>query len=88
MVTEGPWTSVVGQDDSTFNVVGPDEQSICSVWRLDSAANAQLIAAAPELLAACKVAAESGNFFASAYSSWEKVHAAIAKAEKVLTPTP
>ena len=88
--TPGPW--YVGTQNDCLFVTNhrpptgdyqPTLKVICSVGALiDDAANARLIAAAPELLEACKKAAEAfhegGDYFVPEYVA---LRAAIAKAE-------
>ena len=61
--TPGPWTAF--QDASLRHTVGTATGRICDMWGQDpafyteeDAANARLIAAAPELLEACEVASQ------------------------------
>ncbi len=93
--TPGPWKVVThyGKDrlinDETgksFSVVLPDpgsfpEDIICEVWgqEHDDAANASLIAAAPELLECCKLALNA--FERNDAINWDDLRRAIEKAE-------
>ena len=57
--TPGPWSDT-GHDGKDNLIVEGEYGSICAVWRGNGyacqAADARLISAAPDLLAACKVA--------------------------------
>jgi len=55
--TPGPWTS--DWDDNGFFWIDPIHASLSGCPGDDAEANARLIAAAPELLEACKAAEES-----------------------------
>jgi hypothetical protein len=84
--TPGPW-EVEGDDESLW--VTPLDRStpvICDMVEREgeTEANAHLIAAAPDLLAACKafIAADPAEGYSGAeYSALKLMHAAIAKAE-------
>jgi len=89
--TPGPW-STEGADNCNY-MAEPDHAShrivgdgwtiamvLCDVGELAAASepNARLMAAAPDLLAACKAVLDEGETTATAY---DKIRAAIAKAE-------
>lgn len=106
--TPGPWViHEWGIGDSVIEVNGPDGAQIAEIDTLrestetehvrasgEHRANARLIAAAPDLLAACKAA--DGAFdrieaqgadgdseaWKMAFAAWQNVRAAIAKAER------
>lgn len=85
--TPGPWTVGISADNG-IHCVDCEDVEICEVWGAvrdkveteESAANARLIAAAPELLEALETAAEAleaAEFFEKAAMA----RAAIAKAK-------
>jgi len=80
--TPGPWT--INEWSGDFQI-GPGAELVCEVpkghgsQRLEAEANARLIAAAPDLLEACKRIAVDG--FGVPIGDLEFLRAAIAKAE-------
>lgn len=80
--TPGPWRFEEGT--KTIRAV-PSNHWLASMnsWdgAVDHAANARLIAAAPDMLAALKLVADSGKFSCFDDSAWDAVNDAIAKAE-------
>jgi len=85
--TPGPWVAQIGMDARVFCSV--DGRSInCGdvIYHPENADNARLVAAAPDLLAACKHAVEcyqqskNSDGFACAFNI-DEIDAAIAKAE-------
>jgi hypothetical protein len=88
--TPGPWAT--GEADGRLRVTGPDREAnvVCDIapragdvdadYTEEDAANAELIAAAPELLAACKAGLHSLRAL-GAGDIFEQMRAAIAKAE-------
>ena len=87
--TQGPWEAYF---DETYGVLGPDKGRVAICMNLkgahglagrrdgnEVAANARLIAAAPELLEACKIAFEQ-TCSVGRLKDWEQLRAAIAKA--------
>jgi hypothetical protein len=91
--TERPWIVLRNDQDDCFDIVGeqPDGYTfICDTRGEDSEANAQLIAAAPDLLAACKEVredmlfdAQNNNLDEERDLMFNNIEAAIAKAEEV-----
>jgi len=91
--TPGPWTAILDRDrddEDTWYVLTEKEAAIAvGLYGPD----ARLIAAAPELLAACKALVEAGGNSTSLklgseqlqrfVSAWGDMRAAIAKAEGV-----
>lgn len=80
--TPGPWRAMIGESDPLLIVGGPNEFPVCEVGSVAGAtaldeANANLIAAAPDLLAACQSAMDDGFLAGEAL---DLVAAAIAKA--------
>jgi hypothetical protein len=84
--TEGSWKWVghADQPDLGYDVSTEDGRKVCEIetvggrWVKNGYANARLIAAAPDLLAACK---SFIDFKLSNDDSYKLVKAAIAKAE-------
>ena len=90
--TPGPWIHSACEDTRNgkmvmIPIIDPDtmDESVdrraiaeCNDLRKDCWANARLIAAAPDLLEACKIALYGGGTIAEATA---KIRAAIAKAE-------
>ncbi len=84
--TPGPW-SVQFVIDGAFQIMGTEQGDECVIAarnefpdrHAEFAANARLIAAAPDLLAACKAA--SNAMFRVDLDTHDKLRAAIAKAE-------
>lgn len=95
--TPGPWKSVVLRDGARIEAdgssiawIGPDDTRECADGRIvevmtkRAVANANLIAAAPDLLAACRrILVEDGGCSCSegGHCAWCLAGAAIAKAE-------
>ncbi len=91
--TPGPWKITGGRFVGEGQMIGAPSGHICRVYapdNRDESANARLIAAAPELLAACKAVighgycANTSSVASQDYVSKKaiaKVRAAIAKAE-------
>ncbi len=101
--TPGPWTATVcevEQRDETYKAhwsvtledlfADRDQFLICDAFGINQRSNARLIAAAPELLEACKAALDWVNLFALhapyQFGNEDKIaevlRAAIAKAEE------
>jgi hypothetical protein len=82
--TPGPWDwATLGND---IGIMATGDEPFCRLRTREETydqalADAKLIAAAPELLAALKVVAGSENWRCSADEEWDIVNAAIAKAE-------
>lgn len=85
--TPGPWEIRTVKQGYPYQIVAPNGTHVRNVTRWaalsvpalpEGQANARLIAAAPDLLAACKLALESGEFLCGEDGI---VKAAIAKAE-------
>ncbi len=83
--TPGPWVYESNESDGFYNTVSVDDHHpgriiVAEVQdqQAKTEANGRLIAAAPELLEACKLALEEGDMFAAQRSV---IEAAIAKAE-------
>ena len=88
--TKGPWkiekleAPVYGSDGSlvaTGAGIGTESHHICTVYGRKTKANARLIAAAPELLEACKHMLRLMNGLGYHFDAMEDAEAAIAKAE-------
>jgi hypothetical protein len=62
--TRGPWTAHKDEVSATEDRLVADCQSDVTISKAESYANARLIAAAPELLAACKLAVKAMQFAA------------------------
>lgn len=88
--TPGPWQTDEAAHDAPYqNIrVTANGRSVCTVWIDDAPvpdfnagqeANARLIAAAPELLAACKLAFDQ-TCSVGRPKDWEQLRAAIVKA--------
>ena len=81
--TPGPWM-ISDNPTETCQIVGADTVRVADVWCTDmphGAANARLIAAAPDLLRACKAVAEMAvHWEPLTPGDIREVHAAIAKA--------
>lgn len=69
--TKGPW-----HHDATWDLIKSNKKGIAALHS-ENLADARLIAAAPDLLAACKLALEEGDD----YIAIKAIKAAIAKAE-------
>lgn len=84
--TPGPWFL---EDDpapaANIGHVGSSDQTICTTWTDNAQANARLIAAAPELLAALKdlCGADRDDLNDGTSSVWNAAADAIAKATGV-----
>jgi hypothetical protein len=93
--TPGPWYFHVNKADTLYVVRGPKDIVVCEMsWhssipchytlRDESEANARLIAAAPDLLAALRLAQEQMERFDGESAGWHEandaISAAIAKA--------
>jgi hypothetical protein len=87
--TPGPWTIHTDRDNQDVAVGDPDfyasimgdDWHVARVWQIeDSADNAKLIAAAPDLLGACLAAEKWLDGWASAEPYIDVIRAAIAKA--------
>jgi len=80
--TPGPWTFVhEGGIDGGYFIDAKEDVVVLPRGRLTEA-DARLIAAAPDLLAALKLLVAFGEgSFAQAVGAWEQARAAIAKAE-------
>lgn len=86
--TPGPWEVYGGtragidKEDGSFSIVvagyDDDECGIYGHTDAEAAANARLIAAAPDLLAACRAALEGQSI--PPFEKYEMIRAAIAKA--------
>ena len=83
--TQGPWAATTrtgeGLTPATYVIEDADRLPVVMAWR---AADARLIAAAPDLLAACEEMAAQlggGNDFAKWEAAKAKLVAAIAKAK-------
>lgn len=95
--TEGPWHIGVRQPASDKFIYGPKGEEVADCDRLtnfpdENLGNARLIAAAPELLEACKYALECLEELqseidpeSSGYGRWKQLKEAIAKAEGTIT---
>lgn len=86
--TPGPWVWMSHKDDAKrYQVRGPDDAGPTAYAVCENArhANAVLIAAAPDLLAACKVLVESLTWeekrSGTTYNGIEEARAAITRAE-------
>ena len=78
--TPGPWTCQPIGDESECNILGPGRELVATVSDND----ARLIAAAPDLLAACKrFLGRTHLFDAMTEVDKEVIRAAIAKAQEV-----
>lgn len=80
--THGPW-QVVSRFTGPLEIVGENKQIIAMVASEmfgEAVANAELIAAAPEMFAALKLLTKLNGTGADA-NAWAAAHAAIAKAE-------
>ena len=81
MHTPGPWTIVQRQSVVEIVADNPDHADIATIWLAD--ANARLIAAVPDLLAACRRISDTewdGTAVHSFAECREIARAAIAKA--------
>ena len=83
--TAGPWAQAHHKGDLYVRGADALESVVCQIRiyhgaeSYESAANARLIAAAPDLLAACKLAL--GAFERNDAIDWGEIEAAIQKAE-------
>jgi hypothetical protein len=84
--TPGPWRWVQDDAETTIDLRGPDDRDVLSIYeshgggQRPTEADGHLIAAAPELLAACKNALRLLDTMANTQAAKVLV-AAIAKAE-------
>lgn len=83
--TEGPWAT--DGRDSAWDILAPNDTRIASVWRLRAkgAADARLISAAPDLLAALENMVAHFPFWASKMDMTQIDRDAVALARAAIT---